>query len=143
MTAAVAWPLVIYFDASCPLCARELGTLSAFDHQSRLILVDCSSADFRDVDTAEAGLSRDDLMRAIHARDSAGRWYRAIDVFAFAYEAAGLAGVAGAFRSPRWRPVWDWLYPRIARNRMWFSQLGLTHLYGRFVSSPVKRTLLK
>lgn len=140
---AVAWPLVIYYDASCPLCARELGTLEAFDHESRLILVDCSAMDFRDAHVAEAGLSRDELMHAIHARDSAGHWYRAIDVFALAYEAAGLAGVAGAFRSPRWRPLWDWLYPRIARNRMWLSQLGVTNLYGWLIELAARRAMCR
>ena len=139
MNAPVAWPLVIYYDASCPLCARELGTLKAFDRGARLLLIDCSPLDFDDAHVAEAGLSRHELMRAIHARDSAGRWYRAIDVFALAYEAGGLAGVAGAFRSPRWRPIWDWLYPRIADNRMWLSQLGLTRLYGRTIEFAARR----
>ena len=87
MITAVTWPLTIYYDASCPLCEREISMLMAWDRQSHLQLVDCSPPGFTDAHTLEAGLTCNDLMRAIHARDNAGAWYSGIAVFALAYQA--------------------------------------------------------
>jgi predicted DCC family thiol-disulfide oxidoreductase YuxK len=139
MNLDAAWPLTIYYDASCPLCAREIATLAACDFESKLRLVDCSPLEFCDPQATEASLTRAELMRAIHARDEAGRWYRGIDVFALAYQAAGLHGVARAFGHRRWRPVFDWLYPRVAKHRMLLSHLGLTNLYGWLIEFAAKR----
>jgi len=137
-----AWPLTIYYDASCPLCERELGTLASCDSECRLVLVDCSSPNFGDRHTADAGLEQSNLMLAIHARDATGRWYRGIDVFALAYHAAGAKIVARILTHPRLRPFWEWLYPRIAKKRMLLSKLGLTDLYGWMIvqlSRPTPR----
>ncbi len=139
MNLYAAWPLTIYYDASCPLCAREIGTLAACDRASRLNLIDCSPLEFNDTQVTEVGLNRQELMLAIHARDSAGKWYRGIDVFVLAYHAAGLHGAARAFGHRRWRPVFDWLYPRVARHRMLLSRLGLTNLYGWLITFAAKR----
>jgi predicted DCC family thiol-disulfide oxidoreductase YuxK len=137
-----AWPLTIYYDAACPLCEREIGTLASCDLNSRLRLIDCSPLDFVDVHATAAGLDRQDFMRAIHARDATGRWYRGIDVFALAYQAAGMTGVARVFAHPRLRPFWDWLYPHIAKHRMLLSRFGVTDLYGWLIvqgSRPTPR----
>ena len=139
MIATATWPLTIYYDASCPLCEREISMLMAWDRQSHLQLVDCSPPGFTDAHTLEAGLTCNDLMRAIHARDNAGAWYSGIAVFALAYQAAGLSGMARAFNHPRWRPYWDKLYPFIARHRMLLSRLGVTSVYGYVISLAASR----
>lgn len=134
-----AWPLVIYYDASCPLCREEMHALASHDHRQRLRLVDASTPRFQDPDTAAAGLDAEALMRLIHARDAQGRWYRGVEVFELAYRAAGLYGIASVWGHPRLRPVWDWLYPWIARFRQPLSRLRLNRLYGAMVRRAAKR----
>lgn len=135
----VAWPLVIYYDASCPLCREEMQALVSHDHQRLLRLVDASSPQFRDVDTEAAGLDRAELMRLIHARDEHGRWYRGVEVFELAYAAAGLTGIASLWGHPRLRPLWDRLYPWVARFRQPLSRLRLNRLYGAMVRRAAAR----
>ena len=93
---ALAYPLTIYYDASCPLCRAELETLSQRDAESLLQLVDCSAGDI-----ALEGVTNDDMMARIHARDAAGRWLRGMDVFAAVYRAAGLFLLARIYRGPQ------------------------------------------
>lgn len=135
----VDWPLQIYYDAQCPLCAQEMAALGANDVFARLQLVDCSAPDFRDPQLAEAGVSAQQAMDFIHARDAQGRWLKGVAVFEAAYAGIGARGVARLLAHRRLRPAWDWLYPHVARNRMWLSRLGLNRLFGKVVSAIAKR----
>lgn len=130
---STAWPLAIYYDASCPLCREEMQALASHDSGRRLQLIDASQARFTDADTRAAGLGTAELMRLIHARDAEGRWYRGVEVFELAYGAVGLAGIARLWGHPGLRPVWDRLYPWIARYRQPLSRLHLNRLYGALV----------
>ena len=123
---SVVFPLTIYFDASCPLCASEMAALKARDRNGRLHLIDCSSVAFADAAVEQAGLSRADLMRIIHARDAQGQWLSGVAVFATAYGAVGLRTLAALWSHPRLRPLWVRAYPWIARHRMLLSRLGAT-----------------
>ncbi|MDX1561980.1 MAG: DUF393 domain-containing protein [Gammaproteobacteria bacterium] len=124
------FPLTIYYDASCPLCAAEMHALRDYDRDSQLRLIDCSCAGFTDSAAAAAGLTQAELMRMIHARDAAGRWYRGVDVFEHAYRVAGIDAVARFWAGGRLRPLLERLYLWIARNRMWFSRLRANALFG-------------
>ena len=136
---SAAWPLVIYYDASCPLCREEMHALTAYDLQGRLQLVDASPAAFDDEYTRAAGIDHAALMRLIHARDRDGRWYRGVEVFELSYAAAGLGGVAAVWAHPRLRPLWDRLYPWVARFRQPLSRLRLNRLYGALVRRAAAR----
>ena len=136
---STAWPLVIYYDASCPLCREEMHALVAHDRDQRLQLVDASGPDFNDAATLSAGLGAPELMRLIHARDAQGRWYRGVEVFELAYGAAGLAGMARFWGHPRLRPFWDRIYPWVARFRQPLSRLRLNRLYGALVRRAAAR----
>lgn len=137
--ATPAWPLRIYYDAACPLCAHELHALRDHDREGRLELRDCSSPDFRDADLDAAGLTPGLLMRRIHARDADGRWLVGIPVFEAAYGAVGIASVA-ALWGHRWlRPVWDRLYPWIADHRMQLSRLRLDRPFEWLVRALARR----
>jgi predicted DCC family thiol-disulfide oxidoreductase YuxK len=124
-SASLAYPITIYFDASCPLCTSEMGALKAHDGADRLRLVDCAAAGFDDADVQRAGLSQAELLRIIHARDGSGRWLRGVEVFEAAYRAVGLRTLAFLWGCRLWRPLLDRLYPVIARNRRVLSRLGL------------------
>ena len=136
---APAYPLTIYYDASCPLCATELQTLCEYAGEQRLRLVDCSVPGFADAAAAAAGLDSTELMRTIYARDANGRWLGGIDVFVPAYDAAGVAAVARLYSHPRLRPLWDRVYPWIARHRMALSRLGLHRAFGWLVRRTARR----
>jgi len=119
---AVQYPLTIYYDASCPLCTREVSILKRYDHAGQLALVDCSPAEFAAVDDH----TRSAMMQLIHARDAAGQWLIGAPVFAAAYRASGFASIASLWGSPRLQRFWGVVYPWIANNRMLLSRLGAT-----------------
>jgi predicted DCC family thiol-disulfide oxidoreductase YuxK len=131
--------LTIYYDASCPLCATEMGALQRYAGATRLRLLDCSSAGFDDGDLAAAGVSRVDLMRCIHARDSEGRWLRGVEVFERAYRIAGLETVARVWGNHWLRPLWDFGYPWVARHRMLLSRLHLNAAFGWLIAVAARR----
>lgn len=138
-TDAVRWPLTIYYDRSCPLCAHEMHALVAHDRFSRVRLIDSSVEDFHDAEAAAAGVSAAQMSTLIHARDAAGVWFRGVDVFVLAYQAVGLAQIARLWSWPRLRPLWDRLYPWVARNRMQLSRFGLPRAYGWIVGLAAAR----
>ena len=135
----VAWPLAIYYDASCPLCREEMHALKAYDRHSRLDLRDASVPGFSDADLDAAGIGVPDLMLAIHARDAEGRWFRGVEVFELAYGAAGLERIAALWGHPWLRPLWDRAYPWVARFRQPLSKLRLNRLYGWLVRRAAAR----
>lgn len=137
MTAA--WPLAIYYDASCPLCREEMHALKAHDGDQRLALVDASAPDFNDPQLDAAGIGREALMRLIHARDAAGQWYIGVAVFEQAYGAVGLHRVAALWGHPRLRPFWNRVYPWVARFRQPLSWLQLNRAYGWLVRRAAAR----
>ena len=52
------FPLTIYYDASCPLCRKEMHTLRDYDRRTQLPLVDCSAPDFHDPARNRMALSK-------------------------------------------------------------------------------------
>ena len=127
----IAYPITVYYDASCALCRAEIEAMKSRDARDRLRLVDCSAADF----TTPDGVSRDLLMSRIHARDAAGSWLCGIEVFAAVYEAAGFRRVARLYRARMLRPLLDRMYPWIADHRRILSAIGLARLF-RVVRRP-------
>ena len=134
MTRQPTYPLTVFYDASCPLCATEMQALQKRDNLGRLELVDCSAADFDDTPLIGDGLRRADLMARMHARDSRGHWYVALDAFEVIYRAAGLEHAAKLWGSLALRPLFDRIYPWIARNRQALSRFGM-HILVRFALS--------
>ena len=125
-----AYPLAVFYDASCPLCATEMHALKARDRLGRLALIDCSAPEFDDAPLLGDGLRRADLMARMHVRDARGRWFVALDAFEAIYGAAGLVRTARVWGNPALRPLFARVYPWIARNRQLLSALGLHKLVG-------------
>ena len=130
------YPLTVFYDASCPLCASEMHALKELDAQARLELVDCSAADFDDAFLLGDGLTRTHLMARMHARDASGQWFIAVDAFEAVYRAAGLEAAARAWGSPRLRPVLKRIYPWIARHRQPLSRFGFAALVRYLIPRP-------
>lgn len=84
--------LTAYYDGQCGLCSAEMHEIEALDAGGEIALVDCSAADFDDVQTRAAGINRDDLMGALHVRDVLGDWHRGVDAIALLYATVGAPG---------------------------------------------------
>jgi predicted DCC family thiol-disulfide oxidoreductase YuxK len=121
------YPLTLYYDASCPLCRREMNFLVTRDRHCRLRLIDVSSADF--VNDTRLPVAK--LMARMHARRGDGALVDGVEVFRLAYEAVDLGWIVLPLRSPLLAPLLDWLYTRVARNRNriphWLSSLLFGH----------------
>ena len=139
MALPITFPLTVFYDASCPLCASEMHALAARDRDARLVLVDCSAPDFDERPFAVDGVTRAAMLARIHARDADGHWLAGVDVFAEAYRAAGFPRIARLFASARLRPLWTRLYPWIARNPQRPSRWQLFRVYDLLARSPCER----
>jgi predicted DCC family thiol-disulfide oxidoreductase YuxK len=139
VTRPTRYPLTVFYDASCPLCATEMHALRDLDAAARLELVDCSAARFSDEGLRAEGITRERLMGRMHARDAHGRWLVGIAAFEAIYRAAGLEHAARLWGSPRWRPVFERLYPWVARYRQLLSRLGVHHLVRRLIKGAANR----
>jgi len=114
------FPLTVFYDAACPVCALEMDVLRRRDRCDRLTLVDMSAPGF---DASRYGLVHDDLDAVIHALRPDGTVLRGMDVLRSAYGAAGLGRLLRATRWPLLRPAFDAAYRRFARHRHAISRL--------------------
>ncbi len=108
------YPLTIYYDASCPLCNGEMRNLMLRNVDGLLQFVDASPPDFNSPLT---GISREDLMRLLHAQKANGEIVVGVEVFRLAYSAVGLGWVTAPTSWPVLRWLADKTYPLLARNR--------------------------
>lgn len=93
------WPLTLYFDGDCPLCAREIKILRRHAAESRLLFVDISSSAF---DAKVLGFTFEQMQSALHARFADGRWVTGLDATLWSWRAAGL----GFWATPlTWRAI--------------------------------------
>jgi len=136
MKRPLRYPLTVFYDASCPLCASEMHALKALDAAGRVHLVDCSSPDFDEATLLGDGLNRKNLMSRMHARDATGQWFDGLDAFEVIYRAAGLERAARLWGDRRWRPLFDRVYPWIARFRQPLSRLGFPALVRQAIRRP-------
>jgi predicted DCC family thiol-disulfide oxidoreductase YuxK len=93
------WPLTLYFDGDCPLCAREIKVLRSHASPGRLQFVDIDEEGF---DAAALGFSLEQMHDALHARFADGTWVTGLDATLWSWRAAGL----GVWAAPlSWRPL--------------------------------------
>ena len=95
--------LTAYYDGQCGLCSAEMGELHALDVRGDIALVDCSAPDFADEAVRSAGLTREDLLGAMHVRDALGDWPRGVDAIALLYATVGAPWLARAWAHPLMR----------------------------------------
>ena len=117
--------LTAYYDGQCRLCRAEMDEIHALDTDGDIALVDCSSPDFTDDAVLGAGLTRDDLLGAMHVHDVLGDWHRGVDAIALLYATVGAPWLARAWTHPLTRPVTRRIYPWVVAHRQGLSRLGL------------------
>jgi len=99
MNSKAPWPLTLYYDGDCPLCAREIALLRRRAAPEHLQLVDISAATF---DADALGLSHQAMQARLHAHFADGQWLTGLDATLWSWRAAGL----GRWAAPlTWRPL--------------------------------------
>jgi len=90
------YPLRIFFDGSCSVCAAEMEVYRRKEHDGRLQFVDISAPGF---DPAPYGISLEAFLYEMHAIDREKHVYRGVEAFAAiwrAFPASTLYGLLGS-----------------------------------------------
>jgi predicted DCC family thiol-disulfide oxidoreductase YuxK len=72
------FPIQVFYDGSCSVCAGEIEHYLRQDHGGRLVAVDISSPEF---DPAPFHISLDRFMHEMHVIDDSGKIYRGVEAF--------------------------------------------------------------
>lgn len=112
------YPLTVFYDGACPICAREMALMKRLDRTERLSLLDFSSTGF---DAAPTGLTIADLSAVIHAQWADGTVMTGVDVFRAIWDAVGLGFLSRLSRLPLVAPLMVSAYGWFARNRLWLT----------------------
>lgn len=78
MMSTPEFPLQIYYDGSCTVCAHEVERYGRMDRLGNLVLVDISDPGF---DPALFRITREQFMYQMHAIDRKGTVFRGVDAF--------------------------------------------------------------
>lgn len=111
--------LTVFYDATCPLCVKEMKALGKHDELERIKTVDIFSQEVKDYPQIDPQRASDIL----HAIDEKGTLLLGLDA---AHRAWQLVGRGWLYAPLRWRgvkPVADWLYLQFARHRYLISRL--------------------
>ncbi len=115
------YPLTVFYDGACPLCAREMALMKRLDRKQRLTVLDFSSPDF---DVAPPGLAVADLSAVIHAQWADGTVITGVEVFRAIWQAVGLGFLARLSRLSVVDRLVVTAYAWFARNRLWLTGRG-------------------
>jgi predicted DCC family thiol-disulfide oxidoreductase YuxK len=119
MKTALHYPLTIYYDAACPVCALEMDHLRDRDHAGQLRLVDISAAGF---DATAHGLEHERLGALLHARAANGELLIGVPALAAAYGAVGLGALWQPALTGPLVPLAEAAYASFARHRRSWSR---------------------
>eukprot|EP00487_Bulimina_marginata_P009242 TRINITY_DN3613_c0_g1_i1.p1 TRINITY_DN3613_c0_g1~~TRINITY_DN3613_c0_g1_i1.p1 ORF type:complete len:105 (-),score=16.08 TRINITY_DN3613_c0_g1_i1:257-571(-) len=101
--------LTIFYDGTCPLCAKEMNALKKHDKQNLLKTVDIYSEDF----SAYPEIDAEAANNILHAINNKGQLLLGLDV---TYKAWQLMGRGWIYAPLRWKlvkPLADSLYLKI------------------------------
>lgn len=113
------YPLTLFYDAACPVCALEMDHLRARNAQGKLRFVDISAPGF---DPSGYGCTASAMDAEIHGLCADGRMLRGIEVLRLAYAGAGLGWM---LRPTGWaplKPLFNAGYRLFARHRRRISR---------------------
>jgi len=123
MPNAPTFPLTVYYDGSCSVCAAEIEHYRRKDHESRLVLIDISAPDFS---PERPGIDRQAFMHELHVIDRQGTVYRGVEAFWAiwqAFPASTLYGMMGTLITlPVINPLARLCYRGFARIRRYLPK---------------------
>ena len=112
------WPVQVFFDGACPLCARECNHYKERDRYQRIEWVDIAKPGF---EAAAYGLDAGRVNSVMHARTADGKVYTELWAFLRIWEALpfGLLTTPAKwlFRIPGVIWIFRPLYLAFAKNR--------------------------
>lgn len=106
--------LTLFYDGSCPLCAREIASLRAHDSRAAITFVDIN--DLHQFDLYPQ-ISYDDAVSTLHAIDSDGTVLLGLDANVAVWSAVGKMRWLKVLRWPIIRIGADAAYRLFARHR--------------------------
>ncbi len=112
------YPLTVFFDGACPICAREIAVMKRLDRRGRLSFCDFSRPDYY---AATTGLSPETLSVVIHAQWGDETVITGLEVFRALWELVGLGRLVWLSRLPLVEPILQRGYAWFARNRLWLT----------------------
>jgi predicted DCC family thiol-disulfide oxidoreductase YuxK len=121
------YPLTLFYDAACPVCALEMDHLRERDAAGKLVFVDIGAPGF---DPAPYGATLKQMDAQIHALRPDGSMVRGVEALRLAYSAAGLGWV---LRPTGWaplKPLFDAGYRVFARHRRTISRAAAPLIAG-------------
>lgn len=134
-----AYPLTIYFDASCRLCNNEMQNIKIHDSLNLLVLVDCSAPDFDDTPFQALGITKTAMMNRLHAVDTNDQWLIGVAAFEVIYLTVGMAAIAKLWGGRFTKPLAERLYPWIVKHRYSLSKIGLPELFALWARHAAKK----
>ncbi|MCS0402762.1 thiol-disulfide oxidoreductase DCC family protein [Vibrio diabolicus] len=105
--------LTIFYDGTCPLCAKEMYALKLRDVKQAIKIVDIYSDDFSDYPQIDAQKAN----TILHALNDNNELILGLDVTHRAWQLVGRGWLYAPLRWPLLKPIADWLYLRFANNR--------------------------
>lgn len=72
------YPLTVFYDGGCPVCAREMACYKRRVCDGRLSFVDISQPDF---DPTPYGRTQQEFMASMHVMDARGRFFIGVEAF--------------------------------------------------------------
>ncbi len=80
----ISFPITVFYDGSCSVCADEIAHYKKKDQHNRLILVDISADGF---EPGNYGKTREEFMAQMHVRDNDGLFFLGVDAFPAIWQA--------------------------------------------------------
>ena len=105
--------LTIFYDGTCPLCAKEMHALKRRDVKQAIKIVDIYSDEFSDYPQIDAQKAN----TILHALNDNNELILGLDVTHRAWQLVGRGWLYAPLRWPLLKPIADWLYLRFANNR--------------------------
>jgi predicted DCC family thiol-disulfide oxidoreductase YuxK len=123
MTSEPEFPLRIFYDGSCSVCAHEVERYGRMDRLGNLVQVDISDPRF---DPAPFRITLDQFMYQLHVIDRNGTVFRGVDAFWAiwqAFPASTFLGLCGTvINLPLVNPLARFCYRIFARIRIYLPK---------------------
>ncbi len=123
MKTAPDFPIRVFYDGSCSVCAMEVERYGRMDRDGRLLLVDISAARFNPL---PYGITLAEFMYQMHVIDRSGTVFRGIEAFWAIWQAfpsSTLLGMGGVLISlPVFNQIARIMYRLFARFRRYLPK---------------------